>query len=162
MNKSIFGEQAPKFVYNLGSLNQTEVLLDYWLPLRDEPEEREIVNESSLESVRTIIDRGDFWTYEGRINLFKYESITAIRSKFEEIYQFNKKAVTLWKHRDGQPFKDKNGNNVLFYMKVIPKNLQTLDYKDILMVSFRSLKGIYFSNGTPIVPQLSEIIMSDN
>jgi hypothetical protein len=162
MHRSIFGSIAPKFVYDLGGTNETEVIINYWVPTADEPDgDRDIIHEAEIEADREIIDRGNFWTFEGRVNLYKYGSPILIRSKFEEIYQFNKKKVVLWKHGDGEPFKDMLGNNVLWYMKVTPKNFYTLDYRDILFINFRSLKEIDFSDGSTIIPQPTEIIMTD-
>lgn len=162
MNQSIFGSAAPKFVYDLGGENETIVLLNYWVTTIDEPDSRELVHESEIEPDRDIIDRGDFWIYEGRINLYKYSSMTFIRSKFEEIYQFNKKKVTLFRHQDGEPFKDASGNNLLFYMKVTPTFLTTLDFRDILIVNFRSLGAVNHSDGSEILTQPSEIVATDD
>jgi hypothetical protein len=162
MNNSIFGNLAPKFVLNPGGSNETTVMIDYWSPTKDEPEEdRDLIQESELEADRAIIDRGSFWSFEGRVNLYKYGSLSLIRSKFEEIYKFNKKKVVLWKHRDREPFKDLEGNNILWYLKITPANLYTLDYRDILMLSFKSLKEINFSDNSVIISQPGEVVMAD-
>jgi hypothetical protein len=159
---SIFGNMSPKFVYDLGGPNQYSVQLNYWVPTADEPtDDRDIIQDSELEADREIIDRGNFWLFEGRVNLYMYGSLVNIRSKFEEIYQFHKKKVVLWKHKDKEPYKDKNGNNVLWYLKVVPKNLYTLDYRDVLLLSFRSLKEVNHSNNSVIIPQPTEIIITD-
>lgn len=162
MKESMFGSTAPKFVFDLGGSNEKTVILDYWVPITDEPDsDRDLIQESELEADREIINRGNFWVFEGRINLYKYDSISFIRSKFEEIYQFNKKKVVLWKHRDGVQYKDKDGNNILWYLTVTPKNLYTLDYRDLLILKFRSLKEVNYSDGSTVVTQPSEIIMTD-
>ncbi len=162
MSESIFGYRPPKFVYDSGGENETTVELDYWKLSNNGPENSEYIQESELEANREIIDRGEYWSFEGSVHLFKYQTMSAIRSKFEEIYQFNKKKVILWRYRDGQPFKDKSGNNVLFYMTVTPKHLTTMDYRDVLVISFRSLKGVDFSDSSSIIPQISEIVMSND
>lgn len=164
MNESIFGSTAPKFVFDLGGSNEKTVILDYWVPITDEPDDdRDILQESELEADRDILNRGNFWTFEGRVNLYKYKIPNLIRSKFEEIYQYNKKKVVLWKHRDGIQFKDKDGNNILWYVNVTPKNLYTLDYRDILFIKFRSLKEVNYSDNSTIIIQPSEIqiVMTD-
>lgn len=162
MNHSIFGSLSPKFTYDLGGTTETTVMIDYWIPTKDEAEDnRDIYQESELEADRAIIDRGNFWTFEGRINLYKYGSLSLIRSKFEQIYKFNKKKVVLWKHRDREPFKDLQGNNILWYLKITPANLYTLDYRDILILSFKSLKEINFSDNSVIIAQPGEVVMTD-
>jgi len=162
MKESIFGSAAPKFVFDLGGENEATVILNYWVTTIDEPDSREIVHESEIEADRDFIDRGDFWVYEGRVNLHKYSSMAFIRSKFEEINQFNKKKVTLWRHQDGEPFKDSNGNNLLFYMKITPTFLTTLDFRDILIINFRSLGAIDHSDGSDILIQPNEIVATDD
>ena len=163
VTESIFGSLSPKFVYDLGGANEATVFIHYWVPTKDEPETRkEIIHDSELEADRNIIPLGDYWAFEGYINLLKYPDLASRRSKFEEIYAYNKKVVTLWKHRDGQPFKDSAGNNVLFYLNATPKNFGTLDYRDVLILQFRSLTEVYFSNGAPTIPLISEIIINKN
>ncbi|MGE5353920.1 MAG: hypothetical protein ACM3P0_17670 [Acidobacteriota bacterium] len=160
MNKSIWGSAAPKFIYDMGGANETEVLLDRWITIEDEPEAKEVILESELEADRDISHKGSYWTFSGKLYLFKYNDPL---SKFNEVYQFLNQKVVLYKHRDGEPFKDKDGNNALFFIEEItPKNMTTLDYRDVLIIKFISLKAISFANSTPIKPQLSEITMSKN
>lgn len=161
MNNSIFGAGAPKFVHDLGGENEATVLLDHWIQTNDGLDTKEKQIESELEASRDYIVLGDFLQIEGRVNLYAFGALTAIRSKFEEIYQFNNTDVVLYKHRDGQPFKDSSGNNVLFRMHVTPKNLTTLDYRDILIINFRSLTAVDYSESSAVLPQLSEIVMSN-
>ena len=162
MNNSIFGASAPKFIFDPAGENEATILLDYWTTTLDEPEIREVVHESELQASRQIVPRGDFWIFEGRINLYKYGTLAEIRSKFEEIYQYNNSEVELYKHRDGEAYKDSSNNSVLFYLRVTPRNLTTLDYRDILMLTFRSLKSVDFSDSSATFPSLSEIIMSNS
>lgn len=142
---------------------EQEVFLDYWITINEETDVRNILHESELEADRFIIPRGEYLEIEGRINLFKYEDMDSRKSKFSEIYEFKNKKVSLWKFRDGDPFKDENGNEVLFYIEsVISKNLTTLDYRDVLFLKFRSLKGIDYPNSFPIIAPLEEIVMLNN
>lgn len=155
MNNSIFGSAAPKV-----QLGSTTVILNYWVPSSESHEPKEVIVESELSAYRRILDHGDYLTFEGTINLLKYGSLSDIRAKFEEIYALNKQNVYLWKHSDGQPYKDRNGDNVLFYMKVTPRNLQSLDYRDLLFISLRSLAEVDYSDSSIIKPIVSDIIMS--
>jgi len=158
--ESIFGSNGPKFCYDHGGEGETFVTLGHWVTLKDEPvDEKILINESELEADRVITMLGAYWQFSGMVYLMKYGTIPEIRNKFEEIYQYNYQKVSLWKHSDGEPFKDSAGGDALFLMKVIPKNYQELDYRDVLLIDFISEKGIDFSNGLSTVPTLSEIII---
>jgi hypothetical protein len=160
INNSIFGNDAPKFIANFGLVNETNVLLNHWVGDKNDAEAKETIIESELSAKRVILDRGDYWIFSGIVYLFKYPTSTERRSKFEEIYQFNKKDVILYQHSDGQPFKDASGNEVLFFMTVRPRNLSTLVFKDILVIEFRSLSQVDFSDSSPIITPISEISMA--
>lgn len=139
------------------------VNLDYWVSLTIEPDIRNIKQESELDADRIILPRGEYLEIFGKINLFKYADLTSRQSKYQEIYEFRNKNVSFWKHRDGSPYKDKDGNEVLFYLEsVIPKNLTTLDYRDVLFLRFLSLKGIDYPNSFTIIPTVDEILMSND
>lgn len=160
MSTSIFGNSAPKFIADFGGTGEATVLLNCWLTNKDEPVVKELIIESELTAERSIISRGEYWLFSGTVNLFKYGSLAEIRAKFEEIYAWNKTNVVLYKHRDGEPYKDSGGSEVLFYMTVMPKNLMTLDFKDLLVIEFRSLSGVDFSDSSAVRPAVSEISMS--
>jgi hypothetical protein len=143
-------------------ITEMTVMLDYWVPLREEPDVRKSFQESELEADRFIISRGEYLEIEGRINLFKYPNDAARQSKFTQINQYKNKNVVFWKHRDGEAYKDINGAKVLFYIEhVIPKNLTTLDYRDVLYLKFVSLKEVVYP-GWEIIPQIEEIIVDDS
>lgn len=162
MINSIFGKAYPKFAFDYGGPQQAVVTLQYWVTSRDEVEsDRSVINESQLTGERIILDRGDFWVFEGRVHLFKYGSLSAIRNAFENIYQYNKKTVVLWKHSDGDLVVDKNGNPVLWYFTVKPKHLTSLDYRDVLICKFRSLSEPYYSDNQPVYPSIEDIVMTD-
>lgn len=147
---------------NHSIITEMSVILDYWVPLKEEPDIRNVAQESELEADRFIIPRGEYLEIEGRINLFKYADDATRRSKFTQINQYKNKNVVFWKHRDGESYKDGSGNEVLFYLEsVIPKNLTTLDYRDVLYLKFVSLKEVVYATWG-IIPQLEEIIMSND
>lgn len=159
MYNSIFGDQAPKFIANFGLTNETVIILNHWVTDKSEADPKEVVLESELTADRVIIDKGDYWIFSGTVYLFKWSTKTERREKFEQIYQFNKQDVVLYQHTDGAPFVDASGNEVLFHMTVRPKSLSSLK-KDILIIEFRSLSAVDFSNGLPIVKSISEIGMA--
>lgn len=154
---SIFGNGAPKFVANFGLTDEATVLLDYWVTDKNEMQSKETIIESELTAERVILPRGEYLNFSGTINLFKYGTMPAIRSKFEEIYQYNKTEVVLFAHRDGVAFKDSDGNEVLFFLNITPKYLASTDFRDLLIIEFRSLTAVDFSNSSTIIPTLSEI-----
>ena len=141
-------------------LTEITVNLDYWVPLGEDADTRNIKQESELEADRIILPRGEYLEIFGKINLFKYADMASRQSKYQEIYEFKNKNVSFWKHRDGSAYKDEDGNEVLFYLEsVVPKNLDTLDYRDVLFLRFLSLKGIDYPNSFTIIPTLEEIVM---
>ncbi len=164
ITESIFGSSGPKFAYDLGGPSEATVILGHWVPGKNEQDgEKVLIHESELESDRDFIDLGGgYWVYDGFVYLMKYVDPILIRSKFEEINQYNRKKVVLWQHRDGDPFKDSLGNNMLFYMNCYPRNFGTLDYRDLLYIQFRSCKAVDFSNGSTIITQPAEIIITDS
>lgn len=146
------------------SLNtEITVNLDYWVPLGEEPDPKKVTHESELEADRAFTPRGEYLEINGRINLYKYADMASRQSKFQEIYEFKTKNVAFWKHRDGSAYKDEDGDEVLFYLEsVVPKNIYTLDYRDVLFLKFLSLKGIDYPNSFTIIPTLDEILMSND
>jgi hypothetical protein len=141
MKESIFGVEAPKVVLNYGQPEETSINLNYWISLSEELETKEIIHESELEADREIIPRGEFLTLQGRINLYKYKQMNLILNKYNEIMQINKKKVVLYKHRDGDFYKDLSDNPIYFFVNIQPKNLTSLDVRDVLYITFRALSG---------------------
>lgn len=128
-----------------GSSLSRVLLLNNFVTSTEDREERETINESELIADREIIDRGEFLIFEGRLNLFKYGTAAQIKAKFTELYAYHKTNVYLWKHQDGAPFVGVDGTTpVLFYLEIFPKNLYTLDLRDILIMRFRSLKAVKY------------------
>ena len=157
----IFGVSAPKFVFDYG-VEETEqtVLLDYVIPTQDKPEPDIIEHKSVINGHREHILKGNHWIFEVRLNLYKY---TNPRSKYEEIKQYEGLDVTLFRHRDGDPFKDSSGTEVLFTLvSVTEAYLTQIDYKDVLYLTFKSKDYIDRSDGSTVIPQLEEIIMSNS
>jgi hypothetical protein len=154
MNTSIFGTDHPQFVSDPTGTPVT-IDLEYFFPTKDEPESLRAESvESQLTAERFILTRGgDFWEYSGWYYLFKEGStIEDVRTKFDAIYQFNRTNVGLKKHADGDYFRDSDDNIILFYMECFPANIgkavggDLLDYRDVLYMTFRSLKAPNFAN----------------
>jgi hypothetical protein len=155
----IFGDLGPKFIdFN----TQAEVLLDHWVEVSDNTDDRIIVHESELSGERYFINRGSFRDIEGKVHLFKYPNPL---NKFEEIYRYRHRFVIFHLHRDRDPFKDFYGEPVLFYIEsIIPQNLTTLDYRDVLYIKFRALRTLDLTKSTrqTIVDDLFNEVMDDS
>jgi hypothetical protein len=140
MSDSIFGDGTPQFAVNFGQTNQVVVVLDNYIITKDEPTVKKITNESELETDRVFTYLGEYWELDVQVNLFKYSNPV---SKYNEIKQYKNQNVVLWKHGDGNYYKDTNGNPALFYIdEVTPMSLSQFDPSDILIIKFLSLKGV--------------------
>jgi hypothetical protein len=140
MSESIFGDGTPQFAVNFGQTNQVVVVLDNYIITKDEPTVKKITNESELETDRVFTYLGEYWELDVQVNLFKYSNPV---SKYNEIKQYKNQNVVLWKHGDGNYYKDTNGNPALFYIdEVTPMSLSQFDPSDILIIKFLSLKGV--------------------
>jgi hypothetical protein len=154
MNTSIFGTGSPQLIYDPSGTPAT-VNLTYFLPTNDAPESSRAESiESQLTADRFILTRGgDFWEYSGWYYLWKESTnIATVRAKFEDIYQYNRQLVALKKHSDGDYFRDDDDAIILFYFECFPRNIgaaiggDLLDYRDVLYMTFRSLKAPNFAN----------------
>lgn len=148
----IFGSGKPKFV-----LGVTDHLLDYSMVTGEFlPEEIEQV--SVINGHREFIVKGDYAEFEVLVHLHKYANP---RAKFEELYACRGADVVFYPHREGEPLKDGNGNNVLFHISaMVPGYLQNIVNYDILSIRFRSKDFVDLSNNVVYGTPVEEIIMS--
>lgn len=160
MSTSIFGGAAPKFIGNFGTEAAATVLLNHWVTDEAAYDVKEVVVESELAAERAILSRGEYFTFSGTINLFRYGTMAEIRAKFEEIYAYHNQDVVLYPHRDGAALVDSAGDEVLFRLTVTAKHLNRLDYKDLLVLKFRSLKAVDLSDASVTFPAVSTISMT--
>jgi hypothetical protein len=160
MNEGMFGTGAPKFVINAGLENQSILLLNHITIKTDEPDTDLIEHKSVITGHRNFINLGKHWSFEIMLYLFKY---AYPRNKYQQIKSFEGLTGLLYRHADGAPFKDKNQNNVLFMLTNIDESyLDTVKYKDLLTISFKSLEYIDLSDGSSFNPSIEEIIIKDN
>ncbi len=151
----IFGVAAPKFIYDRGGAGETTVLLDYAKIVNDEPEVRTIKHESELSGKKVFIPRGQHWNFDVVVNLYKYGDPLAAYLNFKS---YQDVLVTLYRHRDGEPFKKPGGADCLFYItEVTAYAFEDIIYRDRLMLRFESSEFVDQAGSTAIVPQLSEI-----
>lgn len=136
------------------------VLLDYVVVDKDEAEDRSGFYESVITNHREKDSRGEHWVFSVILNLWKYGSEAAIKSKLDEIYQYRNSDLTLYRHRDSDPFKDAAGNDVLFFIDEIrPFYMERIAFRDRLLVTFRSKDPVDFTQNVTITLQANEVIM---
>ncbi|MDY0082852.1 MAG: hypothetical protein RBR74_06705 [Ignavibacteriaceae bacterium] len=131
----IFGVNAPQFIYDPTGVNET-VLLDYIIPLRDEAEQEILIHQSIFTGHREFIQKGFHWIYECKLHLFKYDNPLL---KYEELKQYEGLLVRFYRHRDGDYLKDSTGAEVEMFLESVDESYyQTTDYKDLLLLKFKS------------------------
>ena len=133
---SIFGTSAPRFV----TTGAATINLDYSEVIEDKPSPDRLVNKSPLSGSITNVERGDHYTVKIKVNLFKYSNPT---TKFNEIVAHYRTGVYLYKHRDGNAYKDSSGSDVLMYFDLIERGyLETGNFEDVLILTFKSTEWI--------------------
>lgn len=140
----ITGTREPKFV----DQSSNTVLLEYGKIIANEPIYRSIEQESVLNNYINDIHIGVHWNFTVRIHLYKQGGGTAI-TKYQELISYLGSDVYVWQHKEGNAFQDSDGDNVLFRVKeVTPAYFETADFKDIIIISFRSKNLIDMSKMT--------------
>jgi hypothetical protein len=148
---AIFGTQAPK--YEIGG---TTVNLDFSNILRDEPEINVAVHQSKLSGDRYIVNRFKHWNFDVMINLFKYSSPL----NFYQLLKGHEGQLVdkLWRHRDGDFFKDAAGDPVKFYLaEVTAAALENILWRDLVLLRFQSVSNIAEDYAVAVPPQISEV-----
>lgn len=137
LNESIFGIEAPKFI----DAESNEILLDYFVVLKDEKDLGTIIHPSIINRHREWIDKGDHWIFEGLIHLFKYDDP---EEKYLELKNYYKQNVILYKRRDGFPFFNAEEEDAYFRIdKLEPIFLNASGFPDVLFISFLSVETAF-------------------
>ena len=145
----IFGEQEPKIITSSG----TSIYFDHTIIVENKPVFNRIEHESKINGNRLFVNKGYHWVFKFKMNLFKYSDPL---TKFEEIEGALFDNVTLYKHRDRDPFKDDNGDIVSFcFIELEPFYLDKLNFKDCLLLTFESTKFV------KMVPRTKATLMID-
>ena len=163
---SIFGTGLPKLI----DASANTVLLDYVNVLQDAPEENNILHENEIGGNRAAVVRPHNWVFEISMHIYKQASP---ETYFQTIYALRGTEVTLYRHRDGQPFMDSAAANVAFKVMRV-QHYYVGDYyknnKDAAIMEFRSLAPVDFSQfagallsdeGLPILSDTGEAILLD-
>ena len=134
---SIHGTQGPRFIYHRGAGDAVSVDLDFALVTELTPSTEYIEHESEIALDRALIFRAERWRVAITLNLWKYASPS---TKYSTICAYKGKAVSLYRFRDGNPFRLNATTDMLFMLTdVVPVHLTTTDYKDGLTLVFESL-----------------------
>lgn len=141
----IFGSSAPKFIYDpTGS--PVQILLDYVVIQKDEPQEDFIIHESKFTRHREFILKGKYWIIEMKMHLFKIAEnidLTTAKNFYNNIKPYEGSEVRYYRHRDGDYLKDKNGNEVKMFLESVNESYyDTTDFKDLLYLKFKSTKYV--------------------
>lgn len=133
----IHGILAPKIITS----GAVTINLDYVEVIKDEYEFINTKKKSRVEGKRTIINRGYHHNFHLRMHLYKHGSNA--HDKYFELVGIIGDTVTLYRHRDGNPCKDPDGNNAEYvFIELIPYFITTSDYKDGLILKFKSAEKI--------------------
>lgn len=146
----IFGITAPKFVIDPYNTN-VDVLLDYVVIQKDKPEEDIVIHTSIFTGHRSFIIKGKYWIVEMKMNLYKYtaaiDSLTP-QQKYKELKQYEGLEMRYYRHRGGDYLKDSTGAEVKMFLESITESYyKTSDYKDLLLLKFRSTKYVDLTQG---------------
>ena len=147
----ITGISSPKFIYDLGGANEATVSLEYSVITENAPEPKLYEHVSVVNGHREIENVGRHWNFELRIHLFKYSDPL---SKLNQIRAYEGKDVTLYAHGDGPKF-----NQLFILASVEEAYWDTPDYKDVLILKFRSKDYTSPEYASISTPQLSEIVI---
>lgn len=151
----IFGQAAPKFVFDRNGGSETTVLLDFAKIVRDEPEVEITKHQSRLNGQRIYLPKGKHWLFDVTLNLFKYSDPAG---KYTNLKAFENQPVTLWRHRDGEQFKKAGGADCLFHIvEVTAYAVEDVQYLDRVLIRFESLDYVNEEGSTIITPQISDV-----
>ena len=143
----IFGIQAPKMIVNIDT-TQDEVVLDYSVVLKDEPELDTFEAKSVRTGKRDLTNAGKHWIFQVKIHLWKYADPKA---KYLELKSYEGTEVILYRHLDGEPIYDTYGNGGHFILfQIEEKYLEEIRKSDIIILTFRSID--YISQSAPPLP----------
>lgn len=143
---ALFGTSFPKMVSVSGNVTAN---FEHSLIETEWVEPNIIEHKSVVTGARNYLTSesdgfGDYSNFTVTLYLSKYDS-PAI--KFNEIYAFNHTDVYFYPHSDGNPVRDSSNNNVVFHITDMKLNyLDTPDFKDVLVVTFKSKKYTNLAN----------------
>ena len=134
---AIFGTGRPKIITSA----DVSINLDYGKVLKDEPDfSLNIRHQNPISGDRVYVSRCYHWIYEIQLYLYKF---AAPDVTYDLLNTALYDTVTLYRHRDSDPFKDESGTVCPFkFTELIPFYVETVEYRDALICKFESTKLI--------------------
>lgn len=132
---SMFGTLFPKFIANPFT-TRDEILLNYAVVLKDEPDPRNYNVEAVRTGKRVFTNEGKHWIFQVKIYLWKYADP---ETKYLELKGFEGTEVELFRHSDGEPFYSTNGLVCPFNLISVNESYTDPHNKyDVLILTFLS------------------------
>ncbi len=142
----LFGSEAPKFIYDPTGSN-TEVLLDYVVIEKDEPEEDFLMHQSIFTGHREFILKGKYWVVEMKIHVYKLGYTDGL-AYYNTLKSYEGAKLRFHRHRDGDYLKDSNGAEVEMFLEYVNESYyNTVNYPDFVLLRFKSTKYVDLSQG---------------
>ncbi len=134
---AIFGTASPKIVSGA-----TTIELDYAVILKSEPDEKSFVQENKLTGIDAHVDRGYHWNFEMRDHIYKYADPMA---KYLALVALLGTEVNVYPHRDKTALSNAAGVVPFLFEEIIPEYIETVTYRDALVLKFTSLAFVDLS-----------------
>jgi len=139
----LFGIKAPKFIKDFDLPAEKTVNFDFCVVLEDNPVQDFIEHKSVINGHTEFINLGKHWVYTIRVHLFKYEENPdtgyTMRTKYTELKSIEGSEGILYRHRDGEPFRNNANELVTFFVESVDESyFETPLYHDLITIRFRS------------------------
>ncbi len=143
----IFGNEAPKIIYDPTG-TPVEILLDYVVIEKDEPEEDFLIHQSIFTGHREFILKGKYWVVEMKLHVYKL-GVEAGLEYYNTLKQYSNNLFRYFRHRDGDYLKDSTGAEIEMFLEYINESYYSdvAEYPDYLLLRFRSTKYIDLTQG---------------
>jgi len=136
---AIFGTGSPKIITSAS----VEITLTCAKVLKDEPVFDNIIHENPVSGERVFLAKGYRWEVQLMAYIYKDADPKALYTSINTaLYD----EVTYYRHLDAEPVCDSGGSPVTFWLKKItPVYVETVTYKDALILDLVSLKYVDLS-----------------
>jgi hypothetical protein len=141
----LWGTGSPKFV-GTGTPDSNTVTLDYANTDFTYVDPRTVEHESVADGQRNWIQVGSHSEFTVALNIYKYTTSPTPKEKLQTLMTYLGQDVLFYPHADGNPIKDSSSVNVNFTVVSINRidvptsDGTTSDYKDIIVITFKSKK----------------------
>ncbi len=131
----IFGTSgSPRIWVNKGQSDEKVYDIDFAWFLKFEPSNQILVTQDELNGTRDHYLIARNFAFQCKTNIYKIGPIV----EFNRLYELNGKKVVLAPHREGYQLKQGNGDDAIFFAEVIYFYYKTRDFKDGVILKFKS------------------------